>query len=129
MGRELAGLGAKPDVIVSSPAVRAITTARLAAEELSFPADKIVEEPLIYEAGLSDLLSVVSRVGGSFKEALLCGHNPGLTYLAEELSGQPVGSIPTCGVFSMDFNAASWDGITPGSGRVRFFIFPKAFED
>jgi phosphohistidine phosphatase len=86
LGKWLRQQHIQPDVIISSPATRAITTARLVCEAIRV--DHIVEDERIYETSLSDLLLVLADIPAEKSRAMLVGHNPGLEslllYLVEE---------------------------------------------
>lgn len=75
-----------PELIVSSPAVRAEHTARIICSHLGRKAENIMHDDRIYEADLDDLLTVISEYGKKAKHMLLTGHNPGLDELVDYLS-------------------------------------------
>lgn len=81
MGSWLAEQGLVPDYVVTSPAVRALQTARLACEAMRFSIDKISEKKTVYEADEVQLLQVVRMVPEKVKRLLLVGHNPGMEEL------------------------------------------------
>lgn len=62
-----------PDLIISSPAKRAITTARKIADEIDYPKNKIIEEPKIYEAHVKTLLQIVNSLDDEIKTVFLFG--------------------------------------------------------
>ncbi|MFT5467285.1 MAG: phosphohistidine phosphatase [Verrucomicrobiales bacterium] len=119
----------KPDTIISSSAVRAITTAKLVAEELGFPANEIVEEEGIYEASLMRLLKIVRGIDDRFDHAILFGHNPGFESLAHSLasnfSGDSDGKFPTCGVAVFKIDADSWDWTDEVECESVDFLYPR----
>lgn len=125
MGARLAAAGARPSLVVSSPARRARKTARILAEAIDYPKKKVREEPGIYEADAGTLLKIVRNLPGKVKHAMLVGHNPGFTDLAEELTGETIGNLPTCGMVTVEFDAANWGKIGPGRGRLVHFDYPK----
>ena len=86
-----------PDLIVSSPAVRAIATAELYAEELSTTDDiQLFEE--LYAAESGDIVDIIHELPADAEHVVIVGHNPSLEELAflllkEEVSLQPGASI------------------------------------
>ena len=88
MGRRLKATGQVPDLLISSPAVRAITTARMAAREMGFPEQRIIEDRSLYHASAGQpsriLLSLETLAG----HVMLVGHNPGLERLLSYLCGK-----------------------------------------
>ncbi|MBD3307013.1 histidine phosphatase family protein [candidate division KSB3 bacterium] len=125
MGQRLASYQVTPDLLMSSPAKRALTTAKTIAEEIGYPPTAIVTEPSIYGAGAASLLTVIQAIKDAAHEVMLVGHNPGLTTLAESLTNTMVDNIPTCGIFCVDLPVESWTEVTEGIGTVVFFDYPK----
>ena len=76
-----------PDYVVSSPAERAIETARKTCKAMGIAAGGIVEDRRIYEASIRDLLKVLRDVPTDARHVLLVGHNPGLEDLVVYLDG------------------------------------------
>ena len=116
---------AKPDLIISSPAKRAIRTARIIAKEIGYSKEKIEIKDSLYASGVTAMLNVIHYLDDSLDEVMLFGHNPDLTSLANYLSNQQVDNIPTCGVFCVDFDVKSWQDIEKGKGIFKFFDYPK----
>ncbi len=79
-----------PDLVISSPAQRALDTAIIICNSLEIATDSILTDESIYAADLSDLLQIVSSIHDSVQRCLLVGHNPGL----EELLRYFVVNIP-----------------------------------
>ena len=110
MGRRLAKRGVKPDLIISSPARRALSTARLIAAELNARHRRITVDERLYAATPLDLLAVVQGLDAHLHCVMLIGHNPGLSEFAHALSDE-VAELPTCGVAAMEFDVKSWPEI------------------
>ncbi len=127
MGQELAARNAIPDMILSSPAVRAITTATLVGKELEFDPDDIAIDERIYGADRNDLLEVVQETPEEVDSLLLIGHNDALSEFANMLSPEPVGSIPTTGVLALEFDCESWQKISRDNAKFLFFDFPQNY--
>jgi phosphohistidine phosphatase len=125
MGTILKKLKAAPDLVISSPANRAAMTARMIAEAIDYPLDKIQYSETIYLADETVLVQLIKNMNNSVNQAMLIGHNPGLTGLANTISDQPINNIPTGGVCCMDLKITSWKGIREHGGKLRFFEFPK----
>jgi len=128
MGRELSSRGVLPELIVSSPAVRAITTATLVGKELGYDPDDIVIDERIYGADKNTLLEVVQETPAELQSMMLVGHNEALTDFANMLSPEVVGSIPTTGILALQFDCESWYEISRGNAEYLFFDFPKNYE-
>lgn len=125
MGDRLAGLGVKPDLVVTSPARRAQATARIVAPRVGYPLSAIVIEPAIYEAHPRVLLDVVRALDDAHDVVMLFGHNPGFTQLAETLTGAAIGNLPTAGVAIVTSAAPSWKSFAPGFADLSLVDYPK----
>lgn len=127
MGLRLATRELKLDAIISSPAKRAITTARNVAEQLEYPLENITELEDIYHATRSELVEVIRGVQDQFKRVMLVGHNPAFTDLANFLKEPDyhIGNVPTCGVVAIEFSLNYWNDVSKHCGRMLFFDYPK----
>src|SRR5438067_1115936 len=86
------------DLMAASTAVRAIATAKEFAKKLDYPKDKILREDALYLAETDDLLKYVKNISEDKETVFLFGHNPGITALANYLTGGDIDNIPTCGI-------------------------------
>lgn len=114
-----------PDLLVSSPAVRAISTARLFAERFGVAETDIFQEPRIYDASLATLVEVVRSLPGDAPHVMLFGHNPGLSELSNWLATCPFDDMPTCAVVSFDLAASTWAEVDAGGGRLVHYLHPQ----
>jgi phosphohistidine phosphatase len=126
MARRLRSRRLKPDLVLTSPAVRAVTTATIIARELKVDAGRIAPDERLYLASPAQMLAVVRELGGSALHVMLYGHNPGITEFANRLSaGEQIDNLPTCGVFTATFDIANWDALDWGLGEDGTFDYPK----
>lgn len=125
MAQRLARSSKTPVLLLSSPATRAVTTARLFAEALGVDFDSVLIEPRIYEASRKNLLEVVAALPDRRSQVLLFGHNPGLSELAHTLATCPFDDLPTCAVAQLQLDIPSWNKLGPGSGKLLHYWFPK----
>jgi phosphohistidine phosphatase len=110
MGERLAKRDVKPDLILSSPAVRALRTAEIIARKVDYRRKDIVVNERLYAVEADDLLDVIHQLGDKVERVMLFGHNPELTELAHRLSGE-ITDMPTCAVAEFKFDAKSWSNI------------------
>ena len=116
----------KPDLLISSPATRAIATARLFAEELNMHLDEIVLNPHIYEASAWTLLHIVRSLSLEYDDVMLFGHNPGISNFAKDLAKDcTFDEMPTCAAVRIELPARGWSLIQPGTGKVVRYETPK----
>ncbi len=125
IGRRLFLRGVMPDVMITSPAKRAASTANRIAKALKFPKNKIHTEKKFYHGSINDFVSVLQKQEHQLNTIMVFGHNPGLTDLVNYLSGSDIYNIPTCGVAEIDFNIDKWEEIGQQNGKLVSFDYPK----
>lgn len=128
MAQRLVAQGIRPDLMVSSPALRAFTTATFFAEAWKISVDDIQKEPNIYEASSRTLLSIINSLPNQYAQIALFGHNPGLTDLVNYLDGH-IDNLPTCGVVLIEFPFDDWQLVSAGTGKVVHYDYPKNSDD
>ena len=114
-----------PDHLVSSPALRAFTTAGVFAERLNVAVDAIHLEPRIYEASRETLAEIVRALDPKARHAMLFGHNPGVSELARWLATCPFHEMPTCAIASIELQISEWRELGPGCGKLARYLYPK----
>ncbi|TAG51832.1 MAG: histidine phosphatase family protein [Cytophagales bacterium] len=124
MGNTFAQKNIPFDAIISSPALRAKTTADYFAEQLKYDFDKIILNENIYEASVRVLLNEICALDDKLSTVLLFGHNPGFSYLAESLTKAEIGDMPTCAVIIINFETNTWKDVAQGSGFLFEFDYP-----
>lgn len=118
--------GIIPDLIISSPANRAIHTARIFAENTDYPFAKIRQEEDIYE-GLTpaEFLESVQSLSDEMNTVFFFGHNPGFYYYASNLLTHFYDELPTCATLGIDFPVDSWKQVKARTGGKAFLFKPK----
>ncbi len=81
MARWLQEQAMLPDAVISSPATRAIMTAKIVCDLLKFDTAQIQLEKRLYDEGLVRVKSVLAECPATCKRVLLVGHNPELEEL------------------------------------------------
>lgn len=125
MGRRIAERGEQYDLILTSPAKRAVSTVKRIAGEIGFPESGIVKDVRLYAAEAREILRVVGEIDDLFANVLLCGHNPGITDFCTLVSDLAIVAIPTCGVVTVEFPGCSWRDVSAGAGTLLYFDSPK----
>lgn len=123
MGQRIAEMQMTPELIVSSTAYRAEATAKLLAAELQL-LDKIITNPNIYEAGIGNLMEVISGLDDRFSQVILVGHNPGFTMLANYLqNNRHIDNMQTCAIALLGFDSERWADVK--AGKLLDYDYPK----
>ncbi len=126
MAQLLVEQGVKPDLLLSSPAKRALTTALVFAEAFKIEAADVRREPNIYEAYPQEILRIVSELPEQVQTVLLFGHNPTFTEVANRFSEDDlIENVPTCGVVKITSSAVSWREFYEGNSKIAACYFPK----
>lgn len=107
MAARLADRGTRVDRVLTSSAVRARSTAEVFGRDLGLVPE--VRESL-YGAGARALLAAASDSGAA--AVMVVAHDPGMTVLAERLSGGGIGQMPTCAVATFEWDTDDWDVAT-----------------
>lgn len=127
MGKLIVDKGEKPELLISSPANRALSTARAFGEVMGLVENDIIVNRAIYGAGAQQLLELVQNQDDLHKSIMLFGHNPTFTSFVNMLTGSNIMNVVTCGVVRIDFEYSSWIDIDFGSGRLVYYEYPKKY--
>jgi phosphohistidine phosphatase len=126
MARRLKQISPKVDRVLSSPAVRAITTATIMTRELGVSAQKVQQDERLYLASPKDMLAVIRELGERSRHLMVVGHNPGMTEFADKISSERgIDNMPTCAVYTLQFEIAAWSELEWDSGVDAELDYPK----
>ena len=117
--------GIRPSLILSSPAVRAWTTAKAIAHEINYPAEFLQQENRLYLASVRNLLKVIGEQDIAFNNLMVVGHNPGLTDFANYLMPDLTDNIPTSGFVSFEIDCDDWNFDDDAETKLMAFDYPK----
>lgn len=121
--------GVLPDRIISSPANRALTTAKHFAKIWNISSESIKTDESIYEAKVKDLLTIINGFDDSCERIAMFGHNPSFTELANYLVDDGMVDIPTAGLVWIEFPFDSWSMISGSTGTLLLFDYPRDSQD
>ena len=125
MGKRVVAAGIRPSLIISSPAVRAWTTAKILAQEIGYPREFLQRENSLYLASLDNIIDVLIAQDAEFNSVMIVGHNPGLTIFANYLSPGLTDNLPTAGVVSVGFEQDDWDLHAAPTTELLTYDYPK----
>lgn len=127
MGARLRERSIRPALVLSSPALRARSTAKLVARALDFPDDGIRLDARLYLATPVEILAVVAEQAESVAQLAVVGHNPGLTELTNLLLPDlELANLPTAGVVVVDCATERWAEIRDAQRRLVYYDYPKS---
>ena len=116
----------EPEVIISSPATRALHTALIFARTLNHPVNKIHLKDIFYHGNDQDVLEIIRTVPDDADSIMIFGHNPTFTDLANHFLPEELDKLPTAGMAVIEFNTDSWQEIDPGSVSQTWVDYPKS---
>ena len=125
MAKRLKHFGIKPDLILSSPALRAKTTATVIAETLKYKEADIIFEDALYDSSYTSYRYLLDSLDEKYNSVFIVAHNPEITEVGERLSGAILTNIPTCAIVCIEFDVQSFKDIEEEGGKVLFFDYPK----
>ena len=125
MGRRLAAQGHKPDLVISSPARRALSTAKKLAKEMGYRESKVITDEHLYFSGTRSMVDLLEKLDDKHKKVMIVGHNPAMTSLLNILCDSEVENMPTCAVAMIEFDMESWSELTMTDGELMDYDYPK----
>ena len=93
MGKRMQDWGIRPDVWISSTAVRAITTAEIIANQLGFPNDQIKQTKDLYHASATELQEFISGLDDCFVRYTVWSQSRNDQSWSANLYGLPIDNI------------------------------------
>jgi phosphohistidine phosphatase len=115
--------------LISSPAVRALNTAKQFALALGIPEKDIIQNESIYGAGTSDMLRLIQELDDARNQVMLFGHNPTFTDLAYVLDHSFQDHMVTCARVKIECNVDSWSHVSSDIGTVIYHDYPRKYAE
>ncbi len=116
-----------PDLIITSPAIRALTTALILGRNFNLSIENIIINPNLYGTNVKHYIDCITQIDNRYDSIMLLGHNPIITELANTLSPQITQNFPTCaiaGISQADGNM-EWKTFNIKTGKLFLYEFPK----
>ncbi len=127
MASELSKRNWVPDIVISSPARRAIETSRLMCDGLRIR-DFEVAGFLYGYYSLSQLTTHLHSTCQHAGSVMIIAHNPLLAKMADDFTGYFYQHLSTTGVVLVDFDIDGWNEATRHGGALRDYLYPKLFK-
>jgi len=113
------------DLIISSNALRALTTARYFATVNGIAISDIVEHDFLYHAPPERFLKAILQIPDEINTAAIFAHNPGITDFVNQLTTTQIYDMPTCAVFAITINTTSWKNWASAKKEILLVEWPK----
>ncbi len=116
-----------PDLIISSPAIRAISTALIFCRIFKLKTSEVIINENLYETSVNQYIDIIKHIDDQFKSIMLFGHNPIISDLASGLITPLTENLPTCATVGIQFPAdfKEWGKIDNTNGKLILYDFPK----
>ncbi len=124
MGERLKLNDVEVERLISSPALRALTTAHYLADAINYDHDRIQIDSDMYFSGIDRMLSLVRNCDPEINTLMLVGHNPDMTAFLNFLCGYHTSNMPTCSIATIEFDG-EWKKIVQSDGTLSDYDYPK----
>lgn len=123
---KLHSMNMQPDLVISSPAVRALHTAKIYCQNLNYNPDKIQQERDLYD-GLTtqELVDFLQKLPEEIKTVYVFGHNPSVYYMVYNLVKYFNSDMPTCSTVALEFDVNNWKEVSARGAKIAFQLTPK----
>lgn len=123
VANHVANLVSKPQMIFSSDAVRAHTTALFFKEAFSVSENDFSTDNSLYDFSGQQVMQVINNLDDALDCVMLVGHNHAFTSLVNMLGNDYIDNLPTSGFVAIDFDVESWKNISTGITTHK--VFPR----
>jgi phosphohistidine phosphatase len=125
MAERLKAIGRVPQLILSSPASRALNTALLMSKTWDLTPDQLQIHDPLYMAYPSEIGKLVASAPADITDLAIYGHNPSFTAYANSFLELPLENLPTAGVVIVTLESDSWGGIGREHVKETYVDYPK----
>lgn len=125
MAKRIMDRGIHIDLVISSNAVRALTTAHYFATANKIAISDIVEHDFLYHAPPERFDKAIVLIPDEINTAAIVAHNPGITDFVNQLTTTQIDDMPTCAIFAVTIHTNSWKNWAAAKKEVLFVDWPK----
>lgn len=112
--------------VYTSPAKRALTTAKLFSDTLATTPKDFNVLSSLYTFNTQELLHVIYTLEEKSNACMFFGHNPAITEVANLLGNKEIANIPTTGLIVIEADVELWASFAKGKTTLK--LFPKMFK-
>jgi phosphohistidine phosphatase len=124
MSKRLSQKGIVPDLLISSPADRALETAHIFAKQFDYPVQQILLKDEIYDEDADVVREILKTLDDTSRIVMLFGHEPVLSQLAGFLLQEAQRELRTTGVCGISLDISGWQELAAHTGTLQVFDFP-----
>lgn len=126
MGKMLFDKKHFPELMISSPAIRAVSTALILAGELGYPVGRLELDESLYEMGFEKYIERIQATDDSYKSIALFGHNPIISQAAFYLSSNDPIEMEAGSVLVFEADITGWAFLGQGNAVLFLVLAPTA---
>jgi phosphohistidine phosphatase len=115
----------KPDLMITSPAIRAFHTANIMARTLDYPLDRIQIQKAFYPGRADDIIQIINKADDNLDSIMIFGHNPAFTNVANYFLQEDIEKLPTSGIAKVRLETNSWKNIDKCHTENILLDYPK----
>ena len=104
----------KADIIISSPAIRALHTAMIIIHELNLPLEQLKIDKQLYTFSGFSVIDYVYTLDDRWNKVILVGHNPAFTEVINHFSDAGTNHLRTAGCVQITFDGDQWSNLYKG---------------
>jgi len=112
-----------PDLVVSSPAKRALDICRIFVKKMGISDELIKINPTIYDFEGGQTADFIKSLDNSCQNVMLFGHNYAFTSLVNQFGNRYIDNLPTSGLVKINFDVDMWKDVK--KGITELIILPK----
>lgn len=112
-----------PQKIISSDAVRALSTAKYFKEALGIEDAAFKLNPELYDFSGQNVMRCIKSLDDELDSVMIVGHNHAFTSIVNMIGNKYIENIPTAGFVMIEFDENKWSDIS--TGKTKKTIFPR----
>ena len=124
MGKYAFQIKQVPEKIISSTALRAKSTAKLAVKFGNWNSDFSLDSN-IYHCSTETLKTIIAKQDQNINYICLVGHQPSFSFFLNEITGEKLLAFPTASMAKINLPIDRWKEIEHGKGFLSWFKRPK----
>lgn len=128
MGKYLYDANFHFDAVICSDATRARETLQNLQAGLPIKENNISYEQSLYMSSKSTVMNLIGSLPDTLNWVAIIGHNPTQTQLCNYLAEDNLTNLPTCGVYTIEFQVDSWNAIGKSTGKFISLLTPKSLK-
>jgi phosphohistidine phosphatase len=119
----------KPDLIISSHAIRARQTATIIGTAVNYPESEIQISTSVYHGDVDSLMDHFYDLSDDVDSLMMVGHNPTFTTFANYFLDKKIDWLPTSSIVCIEFDTDKWENVVNAQKKAKFVITPRLLKE